>query len=123
MSQTITIHTELAQEDRERIDLLITLLSSAQLDKQDAEKAPAAIAPVEPEAPAAQEPAEDPAPTEEPKYTAADVRALVQKLATPAAGKKDAVKKIVNEYAAKVGDIPEDKYPEVMAKLQALQED
>ena len=130
MSNTITIQTELSQEDRERIDLLTTLLSSALVDKQDDAgflgkrmSVPQEVtSPAEPDAPA-----EDKAPWEGkeeplPQYTAADVRALVQKLATPAAGKKDAVKKIVNEYAAKVGDIPEDKYPEVMAKLLALQE-
>lgn len=128
MSQTITIHTELAQEDRERIDLLIELLSVAHLDKEDAAKKQApAPAPVEPEAPAApaEEPAEDPAPAEEepqPQYTADDVRALAQRLLAPATGKRDATKKIVNEYAAKVGDIPADKYAEVMTRLQALLE-
>lgn len=126
---SITILAELAHEDRERMDLLIELLSCAHLDKEDAAKKEQAPAPVEPEAPTApaEEPAEDPAPWEgkeesQPQYTADDVRALVQRLVSPATGKRDATRKIVNEYAAKVGDIPADKYAEVMTRLQALLE-
>ena len=56
-------------------------------------------------------------------YTKADVQALVMKLAAPGTGKKDAVKAIVNEYAKKISDIPEDKLNEVMAKLTKLAEE
>lgn len=56
------------------------------------------------------------------KYTLDDVRALVQKLAAPTspAHKRTGAKEIVKSYAAKVSDIPEDKFPEVMSKLTAL---
>lgn len=60
---------------------------------------------------------------EAPIYKKEDVQALVLKLAAPNTGKKDAVKAIVNEYAKKVSDIPEEKLNEVMAKLQKLAEE
>lgn len=66
------------------------------------------------------EPAVEP---EAPKATKADVQAMVIKLAAPGTGKKDAVKTIVNEYAKKVSEIPEDKLDEVMAKLNKLAEE
>lgn len=65
----------------------------------------------------------DQAPTEVANYTKADVQALVLKLAAPNTGKKGAVKAIVNEYAKKVSDIPEEKLNEVMAKLNQLAEE
>ena len=71
-------------------------------------------------------PAAEPEPVaepEEPTYSKEDVQALVLKLAAPNTGKKDAVKAIVNEYAKKVSDIPEDKLNEVMAKLTKLAEE
>ena len=70
--------------------------------------------------------AEAPDPAEQPEqvnYTKADVQALVMKLAAPGTGKKDAVKAIVNEYAKKISDIPEEKLNEVMAKLNKLAEE
>jgi hypothetical protein len=73
-------------------------------------------------APAEQpEPAAAPEP-EAPKYTKADVLALVQKLAAPTSpeAKRTGAKAIVKEYGAKVSDIPEAKYGEVMDKLTAL---
>ena len=67
------------------------------------------------------EPAADPEP-EAPKYTKDGVLALVQKLAAPTSPehKRTGAKSIVKSYGAKVSDIPEDKYPEVMDKLTAL---
>lgn len=70
----------------------------------------------EPEQP---EPAAEPEP-EEPKYTKDDILALVQKLAAPNNPKREQAKAIVKAYAAKVSDIPADKYAEVMDKLTAL---
>lgn len=66
-------------------------------------------------------PAADPEP-EAPKYTKDDVLALVQKLAAPTSpeAKRTGAKAIVKEYGAKVSDIPEAKYGEVMDKLTAL---
>lgn len=56
------------------------------------------------------------------QYTLDDVRALVQKLAAPTspAHKRTGAKNIVKSYAAKVSDIPADKFQEVMDKLTAL---
>ena len=73
-----------------------------------------------PQAEAQPEPAAEP---EQVNYTKADVQALVMKLAAPGTGKKDAVKAIVNEYAKKISDIPEEKLNEVMAKLNQLAEE
>lgn len=65
------------------------------------------------------EPAAEP---EQPKYTKADILALVQKLAAPTSPekKRTGAKAIVKSYGAKVSDIPEDKYAEAMAKLIEL---
>lgn len=65
---------------------------------------------------------EQPTEPEVPKYTKADVQALVQKLAAPTSPehKRTGAKTIVKSYGAKVSDIPEDKYAEVMDKLTAL---
>ena len=65
--------------------------------------------------PAAAEPVE-----ELPKYTKDDISALVRKLAAPTSSKREQAKAIVKSYGAKVSDIPEDKYAEVMDKLTAL---
>lgn len=68
------------------------------------------------------EPAAEP---EQPKYTKADVLALVQKLAAPTSPerKRTGAKAIVKAYGAKVSDIPEDKYAEVMDKLTKLDQE
>lgn len=65
----------------------------------------------------APEPAEQP---EAPKYTKADIQSLVQKLAAPSSPKREQAKAIIKSYGAKVSDVPEDKYPEVMDKLTKL---
>lgn len=138
-----TITIELCAEDRARLDGILEALKGYALpaDTIDTIKAMEAPTPVEApkpaepvqlklvteEKPVEEKPVEDAAPWEgpeepAPKYTADDVRAKVQKLASPTMGKRDAVKKIVEEYAPSVRLIPEDKYPEVMAKLTALEE-
>lgn len=55
-----------------------------------------------------------------PAYTLDDIRGMVQKLAAPTSNKREEVKAIVKSYAAKVSDIPADKYSEVMQKLTDL---
>lgn len=86
--------------------------------------APAETAQPTPAAPAEEKPTENkpepekpaeaaPAPTED------DLRSLVQKLI--AAGKRDAAKAIVQKYAARVGDVPEDKRAEAIDQLHALE--
>lgn len=74
--------------------------------------------PVEPHEPA---PAPEPAP-EAHTYTKDDVQALVRKLAAPSSPdhKRTGAREIVKSYGTNVSAIPEDKYPEVMAKLTAL---
>lgn len=56
------------------------------------------------------------------KYTKQDVQTLVQKLAAPSSPehKRSGARAIVKSYGTNVSAIPEDKYPEVMAKLAAL---
>lgn len=68
------------------------------------------------------EPAAVPEQPEAPWYTKADVQALVQKLAAPTSPehKRTGAKAIVKSYGAKVSDIPEEMYAEVMDKLTAL---
>ena len=121
MSNHITI--TLCEEDRQRLDLIASLLMTgveAMTAKKDAKpvEVPEQVNehPVDEVSPhAAPEPAAEP---EAVNYTKADVQALVMKLAAPGTGKKDAVKAIVNEYAKKISDIPAEKLNEVMAKLQ-----
>ena len=71
------------------------------------------------------EPVEEPAKPEAPKYTKADIQARVQKLAAPTMpdSKRQGAKAIVKSYGAKVSDIPEEKYPEVMARLDELEKE
>lgn len=68
---------------------------------------------------------EEPAKPEAPKYTKADIQARVQKLAAPTMpeSKRQGAKAIVKSYGAKVSDIPEEKYPEVMARLDELEKE
>lgn len=61
---------------------------------------------------------ETPAP-EKPAVKLADVQKKVVDLST--AGKKDAVKAVIQAYAPRVSAIPEDKLAEVLEKLTALE--
>lgn len=131
MSNEITMEISLCQEDRDRLDKIIELLTPQELlavveaepvkeIDQPVEKAPQneqdAPAPWDKDAP------DLPAVAEESpavKYSKEDVQQKVVSLA--AAGKKAEVKEIVNAYAERVSAIPEDKLDEVMAKLTALE--
>ena len=133
---TINLTTELCAEDRARLDTLIQELrvvsDTAELIRQalvngTIPAAPQAVAAVQPE-PEAEPAPEEKAPTEPqeaaeedfmPWVTLTDIQKKVVGLST--AGKKDAVKAIVQEYAAKVSAIPEDKLAEVLARLTALE--
>lgn len=69
-------------------------------------------------------PVTEPEPTPEAaKWTKEDLQAKVQALAAPGTGKREKVRAIVKSYAEKVGDIPADKYAEVMDKLIALEQE
>lgn len=121
----ITVTVELCAEDRARLDRiaeLLTPVTMSDLLKKVAEpteapqEAPAAAAEEKPteNPPEAEKPAEAaPAPSED------ELRALVQKMI--AAGHRDDVKAIVQGYAPRVGDVPEDKRAECIAKLKELE--
>lgn len=141
---TINLVVELGPESQAKLDKILAALegighhncascveSAVSMTKDLAAAAEAAEQPKAPEQPAQEishpveqpAPAADPAPAEEPeqpKYTKADVLALVQKLAAPNSPKREAAKAIVKSYGAKVSDIPADKYGEVMEKLNKL---
>lgn len=140
MSNHITI--ELCKEDRQRLDEVIGFLGlivGQKYSKQEAlavleqpkkletvnehpvdEVSPHVVPEPDPDQLSSFDQAPEP---EAPSYKKEDVQALVLKLAAPNTGKKDAVKAIVNEYAKKVSDIPEEKLNEVMARLQKLAEE
>jgi predicted transcriptional regulator len=71
---------------------------------------------------AAPKPVADPAPAA-PKYTQADILAVVQRLIAPGSKKREKAKAIVNDYAVKISAIPEEKYNEVMDRLIALEKE
>ena len=107
MPNNINLTVELHKEDRARLDKIIDLLGGG-VDlspKVDVLK---------------DEPKPEPVEEEQPTVTIDEVRLLVQKLATPSSGKRDAVRNIVMKYAKSVSDIPADKLTEVHAELVAL---
>lgn len=140
--QSIHITVDLSKEDRQRLDEVIAFLGLIVGQKYSTpESALAAFDKGIIQMPVNEHPVDevsphvvpepdpdqlsffDQAPTKQVNYSKEDVQALVLKLAAPSTGKKDAVKAIVNEYAKKVSDIPEDKLNEVMAKLNQLAEE
>lgn len=120
MSNHITFG--LCEEDRARLDRLTEVLEKLlprQLMLRTETAKPNAMTALPEAEPVEEEP--KPAEPEKPTVSLADVQALVQKLATPTSGKRDAVKNIVNAYAKRVSDIPTDKLAEVMTKLTELE--
>lgn len=119
MSNTITI--ELCAEDRARLDRIAELLepvrdvSPSLACQEEGEKFGNGLAEG-----LAQASAPTPEP-EKPKATLTDIQSLVQKLAASGSDKRNAVKKIVNAYASRVSEIPEEKFGEVMEQLTALE--
>lgn len=142
----INVTLEFHPDDRKRLDELIGFIPylieglqklAAQPTQQTATKTTNDPTPAREETPktehpadavsphGAPEPAEEPAKPEAPKYTKADIQARVQKLAAPTMpdSKRQGAKAIVKSYGAKVSDIPEEKYPEVMARLDELEKE
>lgn len=110
MPNNINLTVELHKEDRARLDKIIDLLGAAR-------RIPVEMGDCLPPV------AEKPEPIKEetqPTVTLDEVRLLVQKLATPSSGKRDAVRGIVMKYAKSVSDIPADKLTEVYTELVAL---
>lgn len=144
MSNNITI--ELCAEDRARLDRL-----TAALEKRVTQEAEVVMDPVrealaealEKAAPSVK-PQNEPQATEEPakaetlpkeetpatagedkpSITLAQIQQKVIQLSTANKGaKKAAVREIVNAYATKVSDLPEDKWLDVWDKLTALEQE
>lgn len=101
-----------------RLQAVVEGAKAAKAAKADSE-APEDITP-----PVTPEPEEAPAVTEEPKPTVT-LAQIQQKVVQLAAGndgaKKAKVREIINAYAKKVSDLPEDKWTEVWGKLIALE--
>lgn len=131
---------EFSAEDRARLDRIAELLEAeakqapknigaatvAPTVKKDPEPTPKTA----PEAPGTTAPQVMPKPEEKPEIvekpaptvTLAQIQQKVVQLAAGFNGtKKAAVREIVNAYAAKVSEIPADKWDEVWAKLTALE--
>lgn len=129
------ITIELCAEDRARLDgigkLLADLINANLVNtlaqnpvttpKNDAGEAKA-------ETPATTQPNEEKpteakeSPADEPKITLAEIQQKVVQLCAGFEGtKKAAVREIINAYAKKVSDLPEDKWAEVWDKLTALE--
>lgn len=91
------------------------------------EEAPTATEEAQPEAVQETIPAELLDSTEEPTKPTVTLEQIQQKVVQLAAGfngtKKAAVREIINAYAKKVSDLPEDKWDEVMGKLTALEKE
>lgn len=133
-----TITIELCAEDRARLDKILEALAArpdcTRCAKQVVDYCTQVTGvneygeKVEPEAPAeAEHPVENPfpepaTPKAKPAAPAVSKSDVQQKVvALSAAGKKAEVREIVHAYAERVSGIPEDKLPEVMAKLNALE--
>ena len=113
MPNILTVTLELCAEDRARLDKIIDSLSDLFISEA-VEVEPADVAEeVKPEQVEEEE--------AEPSVSIDDVRLLVQKLATPSSGKRDAVRALVMKYAKSVSDIPVDKLDEVYKELTDLE--
>ena len=137
----INVTMELCQEDRNRLDTLIAIglelckknifdvqpVAPAETQQNTAEatneQPPETAHPVDAAAPWGEPVSE--APAEEParEVTAAELLAMVQKLAAPGTGKRDKAKAIIQAYGAKVSDVPADKRAECLDKLTALDQE
>lgn len=104
-TNTINIILSLSDEDRARID---ALLSNAAPIKTYTE--------VDPEISPAKEKTTQEA---TPQFTVADIQKKT--VALCAAGKKPEVREIISSYADRVSQIPADKIDEVMERLMALE--
>lgn len=120
MLSTATIEQFLHQLER-----IATALEriSATPDHQVANPEPT----VAPEAAQVAEPTAEPVKAEQPEenkpsVTIDQIRKMVVTLSAKGKENKDAVREIIMAYAAKVSEIPADKYTEVMDRLTALQE-
>lgn len=130
----IEVTVNLCQEDRERVDALIVALRAQTHDcktcAEDVSQYLDGLQPPQPDQAEENAPAEErhtqapenaPEVKPEPKTTKAELQSLVITLCAKGQDTKTAVREIVNAYAGKVSDIPEDKLDEVAEKLRALE--
>ena len=132
----IKVITELCAEDRARIDRLTAAMERMADDMEPPvialagtpfEKEPKVTEPEKAEAPAEPEsvpeeagaPDDEPDVKEVPEHTQAELQQKVISLVS--GGKKDEVKKIIEQYAPRVSAIPAEKINEVWDKLTALE--
>ena len=110
----------------ERIATALERISPAPTERVEAPEKPQ-NAP-EPEQVETLEPAAAPAPVapaqpeEKPSITLDQIRKKVVTLSALGKEKKDAVREIIMSYGRNVSSVPADKYPEVMDRLNAVQE-
>ena len=127
MSNAITVNVELGPESKALLNQLLEALTQkpSGCHCHSGTEAPATPQPASNEPPEVVDESSEP---EVPTYTREDIQALVQTLAGPKSaenpygGKRAATRAIVKKYAEKVGNIPEDKFAEVMEQLLELKE-
>lgn len=131
MSNAITVNVELGPESKALLNQLLEALTQKSSACHCHSGTEEPVTPKPPK-PASNEPPEivdESSEPEVPTYTREDIQALVQTLAGPKStenpygGKRAKTRAIVKKYAEKVGDIPEDKFAEVMEQLLELKEE
>ena len=136
MSNAITVNVELGPESKALLNQLLEALTQkpSGCHCHSGTEAPATPQPASNEPPEVVDESSEPEVVDEssepevPTYTREDIQALVQTLAGPKSaenpygGKRAATRAIVKKYAEKVGNIPEDKFAEVMEQLLELKE-
>lgn len=128
MSNAITVNVELGPESKALLNQLLEALTQkpSGCHCHSGTEAPATPQPASNEPPEVVDESSEP---EVPTYTREDIQALVQTLAGPKStenpygGKRAETRAIVKKYAEKVGNIPEDKFAEVMEQLLELKEE
>lgn len=131
MSNAITVNVELGPESKALLNQLLEALTQKPTGCHchPGTEAPAEVAPPQPASNEPPEVVDESSEPEVPTYTREDIQALVQTLAGPKStenpygGKRAATRAIVKKYAEKVGNIPEDKFAEVMEQLLELKEE
>ena len=104
-TNTINIILSLSDEDRARIDALLSNVAS--------------ITEVDPEISPVKESPKKTTQEVTPRFTVADIQKKT--VALCAAGKKHEVREIISSYADRVSQVPADKVDEVMERLTALE--
>lgn len=128
MSNAITVNVELGPESKALLNQLLEALTQKPTGCHchSGTEAPATPQPASNEPPEVVDESSEP---EVSTYTREDIQALVQTLAGPKStenpygGKRAETRAIVKKYAEKVGNIPEDKFAEVMEQLLELKEE